>query len=266
MKNFENFKKDALEFFNGFKTMFNDLKTKGRRTKQIPNLITSSRLIFALLIPQFALSGNLIMAGILTVIAATTDGIDGFVARKLNAVSEFGKNLDPVCDKLFAGILLIPLLSKISPIVTLGIGLNLALEIGIAGVNLNSKAKGNNPRTTILGKIKTGLLSILMASIYMSFTYTSLISIIPTVYCLTTITQSLTLMNYYRIDKKKDKKKEKLEILNNNNSNNLNESELEKVNPTNEKKFTSEDYRKLKDEVIRTTSIKTEEIDFQKTK
>ena len=265
MKINQNFKKDINEFLDGFKKMASDLKTKGRRKKQIPNLITLSRIGISAFIPTLAMSGNLIGAGILTVAAAVTDGIDGFVARKLGAVSEFGKNLDPVCDKLFAGILLVPLLSNISPLVTVSIGLNLVLEAGIAGVNLNSKVKGNIPRTTILGKIKTGLLSLLMASIYASFTYNSLSSIIPTIYLLTTITQTFTLIDYYKIDKKKDKIKSKLELFNNIENTKLEENlgSLENTK-TMDKKLTSEDYRKLREEVIRTHSPKQEEIGFQK--
>jgi len=266
MKETKHFKKDINEFLSGFKTMFNDLKTKGRRKKQIPNLITLSRMGIAVFIPPLAMSGNLIGAGILTVLAAITDGIDGFVARKLNAVSEFGKNLDPVCDKLFASILLMPLISNISPAVSLGIGLNLVLEAGIAGVNLNSKAKGNIPRTTILGKVKTGLLSILMASIYASFTYSSLVSIIPTIYFLTTTIQTTALIDYYKIDKKKDKVKKKLEILDSlekNESEDILSNKKENVNNY-IKKLTSEDYRQLREEVIRTYSSKQEEIGFQK--
>ena len=37
-----------------------------------------------------------------------TDWIDGFLARKLNVVSEFGKKLDAVSDKLFALCLMLP--------------------------------------------------------------------------------------------------------------------------------------------------------------
>ena len=269
MKEIKDFKKDINEFINGFKNMFNDLKTKGRRKKQIPNLITLSRIGIAGFIPPLAISGNLVGAGILTVLAAVTDGIDGFVARKLDAVSEFGKNLDPVCDKLFAGILLIPLISSISPIISIGIGLNLVLEAGIAGVNLNSKAKGNIPRTTILGKVKTGLLSALIASIYTSFTYSSLITIIPTIHLLTTITQSIALVDYYKIDRKKDKIKSKLKAFDNFEKNRLEtnlENNIVNVNSKEEKKLTSNDYKKLREEVIRIHLSKTEEINFQKTK
>lgn len=268
MKN--NIKKDFNEFINGFKVMFNDLKTKGKRHKQIPNLITLSRLVFAFAIPPLAMSGgliNLIIAAILTIIAACTDGLDGLAARKLDAISEFGKNLDPVCDKIFAGALLIPLMIKLSPLLTLGLGVNLALEMGIAGVNLNSKAKGNVPRTTMIGKVKTGMLSILLASLYVSFSYQAISAIIPIIYALTTTTQALTLVNYYQIDKKKDLKKKTVQSTDNFNMTEVPENSKNEKDLENNKNYSVDDYRKLREEVIRTHSKTLEETNnFQKTK
>lgn len=295
MKNIKNSIKDIIEFLNGFKNMINDLCTKGKRIKQIPNLLTLSRVGFALIIPPLAMSGGLIPAGILTIIAALTDGIDGFVARKLDAVSEFGKNLDPVCDKIFAGLLLLPLIGKVSPLLSLGLCANVALELGIAGVNLKSKAKGNIPRTTILGKIKTGMLSILIASLYVSFSYQAITSIIPIIYALATTTQVVTLIDYERIDKAKDIKKKEIsekskssEIEDNDNSNfskSLNKSAVDIFISQKEKSegseskslkiidvtfggareqeitqtpYSSTDFRNLREEVIRTRTYPNE--------
>ena len=181
-------KKDFKEFINGFKTMFTDLKTKGRRHKQIPNLITLSRLMLSCFIPPLVLSGGIVPAGIVALVALGTDFVDGTVARKLNAISEFGKNLDPVCDKLSAAILLTPLMIKASPLITLSLCANLGLEAGISLVNLNSKAKGNMPRTTILGKIKTASLSALLVSSYLSFSNPVFASMIP---CIELITMQI---------------------------------------------------------------------------
>ena len=88
--------------------------------KQIPNMITWSRLGL--------LAGSL---G-LFIASATTDKLDGFLARKLNCVSSFGAKLDAVCDKalsIVGGVLTIPLGGKafIIPI---------ALELAIMGYNL----------------------------------------------------------------------------------------------------------------------------------
>jgi len=266
MENIDNVKKDAQEFLDGFKTMVNDLKTKGRRHKQIPNLLTLSRLGIACFIPMTALSGNLVLASLLAILAASTDGFDGIAARKLNAISEFGKNLDPVCDKLFAMILIIPLMLKLSPIVILSLGVNLVLEGVIAGINLKSKVKGNIPRTSIIGKIKTALLSLLLASLYISFTHSFNPLFIPIIHTLVTTTQVLACINYHQIDKKKDILKES------NKENKINTKKNEKI-IDNEKvkekeEYTIEDYKRLREEIIKTneTQVLTLENGFQKIK
>jgi CDP-diacylglycerol--glycerol-3-phosphate 3-phosphatidyltransferase len=50
-----------------------------------------------------------VLAAVVFAIAAATDGIDGFVARRLDLVSGFGQTLDPIADKLLVGTALVPL-------------------------------------------------------------------------------------------------------------------------------------------------------------
>ena len=149
---FEDFYKKYKE---DIKNCFKDLKDKDKRIKQIPNLLTASRLLAPLFIVPAAFSGNIPLAILFTCLFEATDALDGFAARKLNAVSEFGKDLDPIVDKIFAAGLMIPLIIKF-PAVTACI-FNEAL---IGKKNIESKKKGNVPRTTLLGKFKTLLLSI----------------------------------------------------------------------------------------------------------
>jgi len=73
--------------------------------KHIPNILTTFRL---LLIPVFAYfvvftypDNNLIASAIVFLVAGVTDIFDGYVARKCNAISNFGKLYDPLVDKLF---------------------------------------------------------------------------------------------------------------------------------------------------------------------
>lgn len=281
MKYVESSIKSIKEFLDGFQNMIKDLNTKGKRIKQIPNLLTLSRVGFAFIIPPVAITGNLIGATILTICAILTDALDGFAARKLNAISEFGKNLDPVCDKIFAAALLFPLIGNVSSALSLGLGINILLELGIALVNVKSKIKGNIPRTTILGKIKTATLSGLIATLYLSFTYQSIIALIPFIYALTVIIQSITLVNYNQIDKKKDIKFNKNYV----NSSKIAEKKTDKkvIDYFLSKKYTSskshsktiiklpydfsiysiDDYKNLKEEIVRLTQP-TIENDFEK--
>ena len=92
---FKKYKEDALNCLR-------DLKDPKKRIKQIPNLLTASRAIGPFFIVPTALMGNLPAAALLTVLFAATDGLDGFFARKLDATSDFGRELDPIVDKFFA--------------------------------------------------------------------------------------------------------------------------------------------------------------------
>ena len=68
----------------------------------IPNILTTFRFI---LIPFFVyftvIEQNLVCAAILFVAAGVTDIVDGFIARKFNMITDFGKLYDPLVDKLF---------------------------------------------------------------------------------------------------------------------------------------------------------------------
>jgi CDP-diacylglycerol--glycerol-3-phosphate 3-phosphatidyltransferase len=84
-------------------------------------------------------------------LAASTDWLDGYLARKLNQVSELGKFLDPLVDKL---LILIPLLALIENqiVPAWGVCLILFRELAIAGWRVNQTAiSGAN----IWGKLKT---------------------------------------------------------------------------------------------------------------
>lgn len=83
----------------------------------LPNKITLSRIC---LIPVFAvffcldggvLPYNFLIAGIVFCIAAATDFLDGYIARKRHLVTNLGKFLDPIADKVLVSTALILLLA-----------------------------------------------------------------------------------------------------------------------------------------------------------
>ncbi|UWU45843.1 CDP-diacylglycerol--glycerol-3-phosphate 3-phosphatidyltransferase [Limnospira platensis C1] len=85
------------------------------------------------------------------IIVAATDWLDGYLARKLNQVTDLGKILDPLVDKL---LVLAPLLAlvEIGEIPAWGVFLILGRELAIAGWRVNqTQISGAN----LLGKIKT---------------------------------------------------------------------------------------------------------------
>jgi CDP-diacylglycerol--glycerol-3-phosphate 3-phosphatidyltransferase len=68
-----------------------------------PNILTSLRIVVALVAPIFLINGDLwtrIIAGIFIFMAIVTDWLDGWYARKYNEVTKLGKILDPIADKV----------------------------------------------------------------------------------------------------------------------------------------------------------------------
>lgn len=66
----------------------------------IPNILTILRLVLVFPISIFLITHKKQIALSLIFVAWITDLLDGYFARKLNAISELGKTLDPLADKL----------------------------------------------------------------------------------------------------------------------------------------------------------------------
>jgi CDP-diacylglycerol---glycerol-3-phosphate 3-phosphatidyltransferase len=129
-----------------------------------PNLLTWLRI---LLIPLFvgifyfekswvsAPNQNLV-ATVLFTVAAITDWLDGWLARKLNQTSAFGEFLDPVADKLMVAAALIVLveLLRVHALVALII---IGREIAISALRewMAKIGAGRSVAVSFLGKIKT---------------------------------------------------------------------------------------------------------------
>lgn len=120
----------------------------------IPNLITISRILSCVLGATFFVSGNIPVSICLYIYGALSDACDGYLARKWNVVSELGKKLDPISDKIYA-------LSLMTPAIILGnypMIITLVLEGLISFVNVYSDIKYKKTYTEKIGKIKTILL------------------------------------------------------------------------------------------------------------
>lgn len=70
----------------------------------IPNIFTLSNLGFGIVGLYFAMTRNFLYAFLFVFLAIISDGLDGFVARKLKATNEFGKELDSLCDQVSFGV------------------------------------------------------------------------------------------------------------------------------------------------------------------
>ena len=67
--------------------------------KQIPNILTVARFFLIPFIIYFILKEQYILAFIFLIISGLTDVLDGFIARKFNFITNFGKLIDPLADK-----------------------------------------------------------------------------------------------------------------------------------------------------------------------
>jgi len=125
----------------------------------LANIITVARILLApvfvvLLLMDAGDDGYLrYVAGGLFILASATDGVDGFLARRLNLVTDAGKLLDPIADKVLIGGALVALsiLGELPWWVTIVI---LVREVGITVLRLVALRDHVIP-ASILGKIKT---------------------------------------------------------------------------------------------------------------
>jgi len=142
----------------------------------LPTQITVSRLlgipfIFYFLAQPTAAS-HWFGLGIFLLVAAT-DWLDGYLARKLNQVTDLGKFLDPLVDKLliFAPLLI---LVEWGTIPSWGVFLILGRELAIAGWRVNPNLAGQEiPGANLLGKAKTVCQIIAIAALIAPITDTN---------------------------------------------------------------------------------------------
>lgn len=67
--------------------------------KHIPNILTIIRFLLIPVLIAFALENDYIAVIVVLTISGITDILDGFIARKFNLITNFGKLMDPLADK-----------------------------------------------------------------------------------------------------------------------------------------------------------------------
>ena len=78
----------------------------------LSNSISFFRVFLAIPTVISLLHDDLLITGSLMVLAYITDLLDGYIARKTNTISEFGKAMDPIADKIYVAALIIAMVSK----------------------------------------------------------------------------------------------------------------------------------------------------------
>lgn len=141
----------------------------------LPNKITMGRIILSIMLlillvfpfslcgidfPKYELFGTIsvdlkyIIGGVIFLIASLTDFIDGNIARKRNLVTDFGKVMDAIADKVLVNGVLVVLacngvINEIIPVIII------TRDIFVDSIKMVAGSKGKAVGASILGKLKT---------------------------------------------------------------------------------------------------------------
>lgn len=126
----------------------------------LPNKITMFRVILIPFFVFFMLSTQIpyynYIAVAIFIVASLTDTLDGYIARKYNLVSNFGKFMDPLADKLLVGAALICFVAlPENPMPAWGVIVIISREFIISGFRLVASDAGVVIAASFWGKIKT---------------------------------------------------------------------------------------------------------------
>ena len=144
------------------------------------NKITMSRIFLSVIIlivllfpwhqagidmPVYVVNGNMtvelkyLIAGVLFIIASLTDFIDGHIARKYNMVTDFGKMIDAISDKILTNTLIVVLACDniVPPVIAVII---IARDIIVDSIKMLIGNKGKAVAAIGVAKLKTATLMI----------------------------------------------------------------------------------------------------------
>ena len=124
----------------------------------MPNLITFARLVLVPIVAYWIISKSYAAAAIVFLIAALSDFVDGYIARRFDRVSRLGSLLDPVADKLNMFVATVALaLQDLLPIwLALAIvARDIAIVAGVLAYRLRGRRLEMKP--TRLSKVNTFL-------------------------------------------------------------------------------------------------------------
>jgi len=130
----------------------------------LPNRLTMARIILIPVFMTFLLlkipAGHELFphqdfaAAIIFILAAATDGLDGYIARKRDQVTNLGKFMDPLADKLLVSAALISLV-QLGEVMAWVAWIILAREFAVTGLRAIAAVDGVVISASPLGKIKT---------------------------------------------------------------------------------------------------------------
>lgn len=146
--------------------------------KDIPNAICWFRIALIPIVLFFLIASpltagihpalRLFLSGLLFSIAITSDLIDGKIARKYNYVTDLGKFLDPIADKLLVLSVLVAFCGE-GMIHSIWVILILIRELLITGLRLSAASKGAVIAANMWGKVKTTAQGLAIIAVYLLY-------------------------------------------------------------------------------------------------
>ena len=190
----------------------------------VPNKITICRIMLSILLliimifpvdkvginfPEFQIAGKLvidskyIICGIIFLIASLTDFLDGYLARKYNMVTDIGKVMDAIADKILVNGVLILLATEgyISPIVPVVI---VSRDIVVDSIKMVAGQKSGAVGASMAGKIKTACMLVGITLLFFYDLPFSLINVYPAkaIIMIATVLSVISGIQYYVKNKK----------------------------------------------------------------
>ncbi len=131
----------------------------GQESLNLPNLLTLVRI---LMIPVFVIlfitptPDRSLIAAVIFTVAAVTDLLDGYIARRTGQVTKLGKLLDPIADKLLvlSALILLVNMDRVSALVAI---LVIAREVAVTGIRAIAAGEGLIIAAETTGKYKMAL-------------------------------------------------------------------------------------------------------------
>ena len=144
-----------------------------------------------------------VVAGIIFIVASVTDFLDGYLARKYNQVTDTGKMLDAIADKVLVNPVLIIFAAEgmISPIVPVVV---VVRDIVVNAIKMEAASRGKVVAAIKSGKIKTASLMIGIILLFFGnvpFVYLNIRIDLLFIY-FATIMSLVSMVQYYLLNKK----------------------------------------------------------------
>lgn len=192
----------------------------------LPNKLTIARIIIAIFIIIILLGGSYtvslfgfeipklfinesivvdlkyIISGILFILASLTDFLDGYIARKYNLVTDFGKLVDAIADKILVNSVLIILAAQgfIHPIIPVVLIIRDSI---VNSIKMLAASKGKVVAAIKLGKAKTACLMVgIILTLFYNLPFELLnISVAKALLFVATILSVISGVQYYSLNK-----------------------------------------------------------------